>query len=34
MPAQSKAHLWTQLGVVTACAGNGLDPMVDELAEN
>ena len=34
MPAQSKAHLWTQVGVLTACAGNGLDPVADELPEN
>ena len=34
MPAQSKAHLWTQVGVVTDCAGNGLDPVADELVEN
>ena len=34
MSAQSKAHLWTQVGVVTACAGNGLDPVANELAEN
>ena len=34
MPAQSTSHLWTLVGVVTACAGNGLDSVAVELAEN